>query len=207
MAETYGVENTRGPGGRPGSIGAQLKPYRSERTVQSELSNAMYQDSGTYQYLAYNPKLRDKLKSDIPTSAKENEMVFNAMKKTHKHAMGNGGKFSSNSDKAGVGMYMQDKFYEDFKDDILKKKKKDKPTVKPPKVDKPEKDYLSPELSHARAMVTEYKSQLLSGQMTSNLYDKDRDPGDQANSFLDKYKLNLGKKNKDGDYQYEPMVP
>ena len=101
MAENYGVANTRGPGGRPGSHGAQQNPYRSQRQVEGEIAAKMANDYSTREFLKHNDDIRDQLKRGLPSNSKEVELVYDAMKKQHKED-GNGGKFSNRNDRQGV---------------------------------------------------------------------------------------------------------
>ncbi len=56
---------------------------------------------------------------------------------------------------------------------------------------------LSPRLAHARARVSQYQEDLISGQAVSDLYDS-KDGG--AQEFLERYKLRLGDKLSNGYY-------
>ena len=80
MAAMYGVANTHGPGGRPGSHGAQQKPYRSQKMVESDIAAKMANDYSTREVIKHDDDLRDQLKRGLPSNAKEVELVFDHMK-------------------------------------------------------------------------------------------------------------------------------
>ena len=55
----------------------------------------------------------------------------------------------------------------------------------------------SPRLAHARARIAQHEKDVASGQYARDLYTKEETP---AESFLDRYKLNLGEKLASGYY-------
>ena len=72
--------------------------------------------------------------------------------------------------------------------------------------DEPEKDYmgdqdnieLSERLATARARVSQYEEDRVSGQMAKDLYDSENNP---ASGFLERYKIKLGDKLANGKYK------
>ena len=59
----------------------------------------------------------------------------------------------------------------------------------------------SPKVAHAKARLSQWKEDVLSGKTGTDLWDKSESNGnDAADSFLDRYKLKLGKQDEDGNY-------
>ena len=98
LARQYGVAGVNHP--RPGTTNRR-GGFRSHNQVEAEISAAMANDYDTREFLKYNDEARKKMKNGIPSNRKQNTKLHEMMKQAHKDD-GNGGKFSSAADYAGV---------------------------------------------------------------------------------------------------------
>ena len=96
LADMYGVEGTNH--GRPGMDGNS----RNVNEVERDIRGAMMDDYSTREFLKYNEGVRDEA-NEIRNLRDQNAFIHNAMKQDHKDA-GNGGKYTSDGDRGGVGM-------------------------------------------------------------------------------------------------------
>ena len=98
LAKQYGVAGVNHP--RPGTTNRR-GGFRSHNQVESEISAAMSNDYSTREFLKYDDEARDAMKNGLPSNRKQNTKLYDMMKQAHKDN-GNGGKYSSAADRAGV---------------------------------------------------------------------------------------------------------
>ena len=76
----------------------------------------------------------------------------------------------------------------------------EKPEETETEPDEPTEFVNSPKVAHAKARLSQWKEDVLSGK-TGDIWNKSQSSGnDAADSFLDRYKLKLGKQDEDGNY-------
>ena len=120
LAKSYGVEGVNY--GTKNNIGG--KQIRTVNTVERDISAAMANDYSTREYLKYNDDVRDEA-NDIKSLRDKNAFINDSMKQAHKKA-GNGGDYSSASDRSGVAQNSFEDYMSQYKMKGSGKKKKDK---------------------------------------------------------------------------------
>ena len=98
LAKKYGVEGVNSP--RPGMEGGAMGNRRTVNDVERDIRGAMMDDYDTREFLKYNDDIREEA-NEQKNLRDQNNFIHDAMKDAHKEA-GNGGKFSSSNDFAGV---------------------------------------------------------------------------------------------------------
>ena len=116
IAMQYGVAPVNYP--RPGTENSR-GGFRSIKDVERDISAAMSNDYSTREFLKYNDEARKEMKNGLPSNRKQNSKLYEMMKDAHKDN-GNGGKYSSTADRAGVAQEAFENF-EDSRDAGLRK--------------------------------------------------------------------------------------
>ena len=97
IARQYGVAGVNY--GTKNNLGGQQ--IRTVNDVERGISAAMANDYSTREFLKHNDEAREAMKNGVPSNRKQNTKLYEMMKQAHKDD-GNGGKYSSVADRAGV---------------------------------------------------------------------------------------------------------
>ena len=97
IARQYGVGGVNY--GTKNNLGG--KQIRTVNDVERDISAAMANDYSTREFLKHNDEAREAMKNGVPSNRKQNTKLYEMMKQAHKDD-GNGGKYSSVADRAGV---------------------------------------------------------------------------------------------------------